>query len=129
MAISGMNVAAVCVSADLDHPGPGPHNPLFRTERAATSHREDECHIGGSRTLRASRSVTLTPASHADQFRRRHSWHATTAVYRTVAAPEAVLALLERKGEGPPEVIVDPRMLAAVEQVRPLHPQRFRQDG
>jgi hypothetical protein len=51
------------------------------------------------------------------------------ALYRTVAAPDAVLALLERKGEGPPEVVVDPRMLTAVEQARPLHPERFRQDG
>ena len=40
-----------------------------------------------------------------------------------------MLALLERKGEGPPEVVVDPRMLTAVEQAGPLHPQHFRQDG
>ncbi len=55
-----------------------------------------------------------TDLGRPDQFRRRHSWHAPTAIYRTVAAPGAVLALLERKGEGPPEVVVDPRMLAAV---------------
>jgi len=64
-----------------------------------------------------------------DQFRQRHSWYAPTAIYRTVAPPGAVLELLERRGEGPPEVVVDPRMLAAVEQVGPLHPQRFRHDG
>ena len=62
----------------------------------------------------------------ADQFRQRHSWHAPTAVYRAVVMPDAVLALLERRGEGPPEVVVDPQMLTAVEQVGPLHPQRFR---
>jgi hypothetical protein len=70
-----------------------------------------------------------TDIGRADQFRQRHSWHAPTAIYRTVAAPDAVLALLERRGEGPPEVVVDPRMLAVVEQVGLLHPQRFRQDG
>lgn len=70
-----------------------------------------------------------TDIGRADQFRQRHSWHAPTAIYRTVAAPDAVLALLERRGEGPPEIIVDPRMLTAVEQAGPLHPQRFRQDG
>jgi hypothetical protein len=65
----------------------------------------------------------------ADQFRQRHSWHAPSAVYRAVVTPHAVLALLERRGEGPPEVVVDPRMLGSVEQVGPLHPQRLRQDG
>ena len=57
-----------------------------------------------------------TDIRRADQFRQRHSWHAPTTIYRTVAAPDAVLALLERRGEGPPEVIVDPRVLTAVEQ-------------
>jgi hypothetical protein len=46
-----------------------------------------------------------------------------------VVTPYVMLALLERRGEGPPEVVVDPRMFTAVEQVGPFHPQRFRQDG
>jgi len=70
-----------------------------------------------------------TDISRADQFRQRHSWHAPTAVYRAVAAPEAVLALLERRGEGPPEVVVDPRMLVPIEQVSPLDQQRYHQDA
>jgi hypothetical protein len=70
-----------------------------------------------------------TDIARADQFRQRQSWYAPTAIYRTVAAPGAVLALLERRGEGPPEVVVDPRLLAAVEQVGPLHLQRFSHDG
>lgn len=65
----------------------------------------------------------------AGQSRHRHSWHVPTAVYRAVVTPDAVLALLKRRGEGPPEVVVDPRMLTAVEQVGPFHPQRFREDG
>ena len=83
----------------------------------------------GATAERRSGMSWTTDVGRADQFRQRHSWHAPTAIYRTVAAPDAVLALLERRGEGPPEVVVDPRMLAAVEQVGPLHPQRFRHDG
>ena len=70
-----------------------------------------------------------TNIGRADQFRQRHSWHAPTAVYRAIAAPEAVLALLERRGEGPPEVVVDPQRLTHIEQVSPLHPQHYRQDA
>jgi hypothetical protein len=74
--------------------------------------------------------MSWTPdASRADQFRQRHAWHAPSAVYRTVVTPEAILALLERRGEGPPEVVVDPQMLGTLERVGPLHPQRFRQDA
>lgn len=65
--------------------------------------------------------------SRADQFRQRHAWHAPTAIYRTVVAPDAVLALLERKGESPPEVVVDPDMLGGIQQVGELHPQRVRE--
>jgi hypothetical protein len=83
---------------------------------------------GATAERRAGMSWT-TDIDRADQFRQRHSWHAPTAVYRAVAMPDVVLALLERRGEGPPEVVVDPRMLTAVEQVGPFHPQRFRQDG
>jgi hypothetical protein len=78
---------------------------------------------GATAERRAGMSWT-TDIDRADQFRQRHSWHAPTAVYRAVVTPDAVLALLERRGEGPPEVVVDPRMLTAVEQVGPLHPQR-----
>jgi hypothetical protein len=39
----------------------------------------------------------------------------------------AVLALLERKGESPPEVVVDPEMLTGIDQVGELYPQRFRE--
>jgi hypothetical protein len=35
-----------------------------------------------------------TDIARADQFRQRQSWYAPTAIYRTVAAPGAVLALL-----------------------------------
>lgn len=83
---------------------------------------------GATAERRSGMSWTTDPGR-ADQFRQRHSWHAATAIYRTMAAPDAVLALLERRGEGPPEVVVDSRMLTAVEQVGPLHPQRFREDG
>jgi hypothetical protein len=82
---------------------------------------------GATAERRAGMSWT-TDIDRADQFRQRHSWHASTAVYRAVVTPGAVLALLERRGEGPPEVVVDPQMLTAVEQVGPLHLQRFRQD-
>lgn len=83
----------------------------------------------GATAERQSGMSWTTDARRADQFRQRHSWHGPTALYRTAVAPDAVLALLERTGEGPPEVVVDPQMLAAVEQVGPLHPQRFRHDG
>ena len=83
---------------------------------------------GAAAERRAGMSWT-TDIDRADQFRQRHSWHAPTAVYRAVVTPDSVLALLERRGEGPPEVVIDPRMLTAVEQVGPRHPQRFRQDG
>ena len=95
---------------------------LPRPDRALTVFR-------GATAERRSGMSWTTDIGRADQFRQRHSWHAPTAIYQTVAAPDAVLALLERRGEGPPEVVVDPRMLAAVEQVGPPHLQRFRQDG
>jgi len=63
--------------------------------------------------------------NHADQFRQRHSWHAPTTIYKTVVSPAAVLALLERRGESPPEVVVDPEMLSGIDQIGDIHPQRF----
>lgn len=63
----------------------------------------------------------------ADQLRQRQSWHAPTAIYRTVVQPAAVLALLERRGEGSPEVAVDPQMLVGIDQLGPLYPQRHRE--
>jgi hypothetical protein len=83
----------------------------------------------GATPERRSGMSWTTDIARADQFRQRQSWYGPTAIYQTVVAPEAVLALLERKGEGPPEVVVAPQMLAPVEQVGPLHPQRFRHDG
>jgi hypothetical protein len=65
----------------------------------------------------------------ADQFRQRQAWYASTAIYRTVVAPDAVLALLERRGEGPPEVVVDPVMLNGIKQIGQLYPQRLRESG
>ncbi len=65
--------------------------------------------------------------SRADQFRQRHSWYAPTAIYRTVVQPAAVLALLERRGESPPEVVLDPQMIRDIAQLGPLHPQRYRE--
>lgn len=62
----------------------------------------------GATAERRSGMSWTTDIGRANQFRQRHSWHAPTAIYRTVAAPDAVLALLERRGEGPPEVVVDP---------------------
>jgi hypothetical protein len=61
---------------------------------------------GATAERRAGMSWT-TDIDRADQFRQRHSWHAPTAVYRAVVTSDAVLALLERRGEGPPEVVVD----------------------
>lgn len=65
----------------------------------------------------------------ADQFRQRHSWHGPTAIYQAVVPPAAVLALLERRGEGPPEVVVDPQSLTAIDQLGDLTPQRQRERG
>ena len=65
----------------------------------------------------------------ADQFRQRQAWYAPTAIYRTIAAPGAVIALLERKGESPPEVVVNPAMFTGIEQVGQLYPQRRRESG
>jgi hypothetical protein len=64
--------------------------------------------------------------SRADQFRQRQAWYVPPAIYRTVVAPAAVLALLERKGESPPEA-ADPKMLTSIEQMEQLHPQRPRE--
>jgi hypothetical protein len=83
---------------------------------------------GATAERRAGMSWT-TDIGRADQFRQRHSWHAPTAIYRTVVKPGAVLALLERRGEGPPEVVVDPHMLTGIEQAGPLHSQRFHEGG
>lgn len=64
--------------------------------------------------------MSWTPdVNRARQFCQRHSWHAPATIYRTVVMPEAVLALLERKGESPPEVVVDPRMLTTIDQLGP----------
>ena len=71
----------------------------------------------GATAERLSGMSWTTDVRRADQFRQRHAWHGATAIYRTVAAPDAVLALMERRGEGRSEVVVDPRMLAVVEQV------------
>jgi hypothetical protein len=95
---------------------------LPRPERATTVFR------GATAERRIGMSWT-TDIDRADQFRQRHSWHAPTAVYRAVVTPDAVLALLERRGEGPPEVVVDPQMLTSVEQVGSVHSQRVRRDG
>jgi hypothetical protein len=53
----------------------------------------------------------------ADQFRQRHCWYGPSALYRTVVPPVAVLALLERRGESPPEVVVDRMMLTGIDQL------------
>jgi hypothetical protein len=83
---------------------------------------------GATAERRAGISWT-TDKHRADQFRQRHSWHAPTSIYQAVVTADAVLALLERRGEGPPEVVVDPQMLTAVQEVGPVHPQRFREGG
>jgi hypothetical protein len=67
---------------------------------------------GATAERRAGMSWT-TDIGRADQFRQRHSWHAPTAIYRVVAAPDAVLALLERRGEGPPEILEEVARLGA----------------
>jgi hypothetical protein len=63
----------------------------------------------------------------AGQFRQRHSWHAPAAIYRTIVQPSVVLALLERRAEGPPEVVVDPHLLTDIDQLGALHPRRYRE--
>lgn len=45
-----------------------------------------------------------------------------------VITPDAVLAVLERRGEGR-EVVVDPGLLAVVTQVGSYYPQRFTGGG
>ncbi len=79
----------------------------------------------GARAERRGGMSWTEDVNRADQFRQRHSWHAPTAIYRTVVSPSAVLALLERLGESPPEVVVDPAMLGAIDQIRDTYPQRF----
>lgn len=95
---------------------------LSRPESAITVLR------GATEERRAGMSWTID-VGRANQFRQRHSWHGPTAIYRTEVTPNAVLGLLERKGEAPPEVVVDPQMLAAVGRVGALYPQRFRDGG
>jgi hypothetical protein len=86
---------------------------------------------GASEERRTGMSWT-TDISRADQFRQRHSWHAPTAIYQGDLPDghpsDAVLALLERRGEGQ-EVVVDPELLTAVAQVGPVYPRRFPQSG
>jgi hypothetical protein len=64
--------------------------------------------------------------SQAEQFRQRHSWYAPTAIYQATATPRAVLALLEHRGEGRPEIVVDPALLTGIHQRGPVHPKRER---
>ncbi len=78
---------------------------------------------GASPELKAGMSWT-EDVDRADQFRQRHSWYAATAIYRTVVAPGAVLAFIERRGESPPEVVVDPAMLIDIDQMTDLYPMR-----
>jgi hypothetical protein len=79
---------------------------------------------GASAERRAGMSWT-EDVERADQFRQRHSWHAPTAIYRTEVSPAAVLARLERPGEGPPEVVVDPAMLTDIVQIGNTVSQQF----
>jgi hypothetical protein len=81
-------------------------------------------------TAERSRGMSWTiDVNRAEQFRQRHSWHAPTAIYQATVEPEALLAFLQRPGEGPPEVIADPQMLTSIRRHGPLHPQRRRQEG
>lgn len=54
-------------------------------------------------------SWTTTPEK-ADEFRRRHARHGSTAVFAATVLPQAMLAFLLRPGEGQ-EVVVNPQML------------------
>jgi hypothetical protein len=83
---------------------------------------------GASVERRAGMSWTLD-VNRADQFRQRHSWHAPSAIYRAVVCPAAVFALLEQRGESPPEVVVDPQMLTQIDRLGPIHAQRHREGG
>lgn len=83
--------------------------------------------------LRAGRpacAVTLYRASTAERARRmswasersvaemlgvRHAWHGATALYRTTIAPHAILAYLERRGEGW-TIVVDPAGIGEIER-------------
>jgi hypothetical protein len=90
-----------------------PHDPLA-VFRGATHQRSR----GMSWTVNIDRAV---------QFRQRHAWHAPTAIFRAIVTPEALLALLERRGEGPPEIVADPGMLVDFAQLGDTFPQRQRQ--
>jgi hypothetical protein len=94
---------------------------LLRPGKAITAFR------GATAERRTGMSWT-TDISRADQFRQRHSWHTPTAIYEAVITPDAVLALLERRGEGR-EIVVDPELLTVVKQVGSNYPQRFPERG
>lgn len=81
-------------------------------------------------TLERGRGMSWTVAiERAEQFRQRQSWSAPTAIFRATVTPEALLALLERRGEGPPEVVADPGMLTDFVQHGETMPQRHRQEA
>jgi hypothetical protein len=81
-------------------------------------------------TLQRGRAMSWTVAiERAEQFRQRHSWSAPTAIFRAVVTAEALLALLERRGEGPPEIVADPSMLRDFSQYGETMPQRHRQEA
>jgi len=81
-------------------------------------------------TLLRSRAMSWTvDIERAEQFRQRHSWFGPTAIFRATVPPEALLALLERRGEGPPEVVAYPGMLVAFGQHGEIIPQRGRQES
>jgi hypothetical protein len=53
-----------------------------------------------------------TDVEKAGQFGRRHAWHGAAAVYTGVVPLLALLAFLQRPGEGGQEVIIDSRRLS-----------------
>ena len=64
---------------------------------------------------RARRMSWAPDRSMADLLGRRHAWHGATALYRATIAPDAILAYLERRGEGW-TIVVDPAGIMEIER-------------
>lgn len=83
---------------------------------------------------RPTSAVTLFRASTADRLRRmswtaerhmaellgkRHAWHGNAALYTATVLPDAILAYLERQGEGW-TVVVDPAGLTGIDRLHDI---------
>lgn len=60
--------------------------------------------------------MSLAPdRSMAELLGRRHAWHGATDQYKATIAPDAILAYLERRGEGW-TIVVDPAGIGEIER-------------